>query len=258
MMALMLGPVAILLSTYIPLVPVADYRWPAMGIGGTRSEIAAIAPQPVGRLWWHRWGHDCAEGINSEYGATYVPMLKYGWVDSVLLCNDGRPLLVGNEPEDVAQGNLTPEQQAEALHQALTHWTGPVFCCGWQAQHLPHVRATIAAYRARYGEFPPSRLGVQVHVYQAGVYAPFADLVMAAGMAGQGIIVSECCVLGVDMPDSQVIGQAQRILGELGGARSVAWFCAHDEVWPASNMLHEDGRLTPVGEWWLNGNDYSD
>lgn len=44
-------------------------------------------------------------------------------------CNDGRMLLVYNEPE-LGHYSATPDEAAVFLHEWAQVWVGPVACCG--------------------------------------------------------------------------------------------------------------------------------
>ena len=57
------------------------------------------------------------------------------------------------------------EQAAAVLHAAaVSGWSGPIFCCGTQAAHLPYMQRPLTAYRATYGEWPADGLHVHVSV----------------------------------------------------------------------------------------------
>lgn len=233
---------------YLPLAPVHGYVWPSRGFGHSIWDIshaALIGEQPV---WFHDWWWDCARWVNDR--GVYVTSVARAWQPEVLSCNDGRPLLVLNEPEEVGQADLTPEQAAWILHAAATSgWSGPIFCCGTQAAHLPYMRRLLTAYRAAYGTWPAD--GLHVHVYHGvAELDAFMQWAVDEGILGRGVVVSE---FGYLTDDPISVMQMRSLIAALEIRPQVlahAWFSLNSPDWPSSNLLNADGTLTELGQAW--------
>ena len=258
---------------YLPLTPVGGYWWPARGFGHppeawSVGHEALIGERPV---WFHDWWWDC--GRWALDGAVYVPSVARAWHPEVLRCDDGRPLLVLNEPEDPNQANLSPARAAELLHTASLAWRrGEVWCCGTQVQHLGYARQLLAAYRAAYGEWPAA--GWHVHVYSQragrtynatavtdvveGMAALDAFVAWAAGegVLGRGVVISEYGVLSGLVVEPVLMETFERELDARPVVRSRAWFSVRYAPWAASDLVEEDGRLTELGRMWVGSGDW--
>lgn len=252
---------------YLPVTPVQGYVWPARGFGHPPeawdiSHEELIGEQPV---WFYDWWWDCSRWTLD--GGVYIPSVARAWYPQVLACNDGRPLLVLNEPEDANQASLTPAQAAAVLHEAVTTWSGEVWCCGIQVQHLPYTIRLVDAYQANYGEWPAD--GWHVHVYSqrngntynatflADVYEGLAALdtfvvwATERGILGRGIVVSEYGTLADEQPDLLPVLEAfDAELTIRSTVLSAAWFSVNYPPWASSDLLSGDGTLTELGEAW--------
>ena len=83
---------------YLPLTPVRGYQWPQRGFGHppeawSISHAALLSDTPI---WFYDWWWDCGRWANDT--VLYVPAVARAWYPEVMACNDGRPLLVLNEP----------------------------------------------------------------------------------------------------------------------------------------------------------------
>ena len=253
---------------YLPVAPVGGYRWAARGFGHPPEAWAVSHEELIGErpTWFHDWWWDC--GRWALDGAVYVPSVARAWYPEVLRCDDGRPLLVLNEPEDPNQANLSPTRAAELLHTASLAWRrGEVWCCGTQVQHLGYAQQLLAAYRAAYGEEWPAA-GWHVHVYSQragrtynatavtdvmeGLAALDAFVAWAAGegVLGRGVVISEYGVLSGRVVEPVLMETFERELDARPVVRSRAWFSVRYAPWTASDLVEEDGRLTALGRMW--------
>lgn len=251
---------------YVPLAPVASYRWPTRGFGHPPESWAVSHAGLVGDrpYWFYDWWWDCTRW--SGEGQRYIPAVARAWYPAVLACDDGRPLLVLNEPEDAAQAGLAPAAAAAVLRQAVLAWDGEVWCCGIQVQHLPYARLLLAAYRAEYGDWPAA--GWHVHVYsqrdgrtkdamamadvQEGLRALDAFTLWAAGegVLGRGIVVSEYGALADRPVDMAVMEAFEAEFGMRADVISWAWFSVNYGPWAGSDLVGDDGTLTELGRAW--------
>lgn len=244
------------------------WDWPAQGHSSTWNGPALSSP-----AWHYDWTATCAE-------PDHIPMVwSAGAEAAVGACNDGRPLLVLNEPERHDQANTPPDRAADLLHRVAGRWVGEIWCCGTDATALDYALAVVDSYQARYGAWPAT--GWHVHAYAnsslqrnargwipdaefRSLVAPwraeatlqqvdaFAMTMRMRGVLGRGIILSEYGALSATYwhqpADLVPIYRAYRA----GIARrpyiiSAAWFAAYDRRFDASNLLTVDGRLTPLG-----------
>ena len=235
---------------YLPVTLVAGYQWPVRGFGHPPeawavSHEALIGDAPV---WFYDWWWDCSRWLNDA--GLYVPAVARAWYPQVMGCNDGRPLLVLNEPEEIGQAELTPEQAASVLHEAaVSGWSGPIFCCGTQAAHLPYMQRLLTAYRSAYGAWPAD--GLHVHVYHgAEELDAFVQWAAGEGILGQGVVVSE---FGYLTDDQISVAQMTALTDEVEARPWVltsAWFSVHYAPWSTSDLLTAGGALTELGEAW--------
>jgi hypothetical protein len=226
------------------------WTWPPDGYGVQPEWQGASNTAALAGVGWHYdWTARC---LTPEQ----VPMVYDGspWEWTWLAqCNDGRPVLVTNEPERANQANLTPEQTAALLHRIVGLWRGEVWCCGWNmADGSTHALATVDAYERLYGAWPAS--GWHVHIYPPWAdslarYDAFVSEMQRYGIVGRGVIVSE---YGAPYGDSAAQMRAMR---SAFAARpkivSAAWFVAHDTgAWVNSSLVDSAGQLTAAGREW--------
>lgn len=237
-------------------------------------------------MWFQDWWLGCE--LYSEngqpygqgrYHAAYVPMIWRQWDDFALRCNDGRPLLVGNEPELVEQANLTPTEMATLLHTAVSQWAGPIWCCGVMVQHIGYMSQVIAEYRRLYGAWPPN-VGVHAHLYVVGpdgspvvtsvgdddvaraqtAFDGFMALLAANGLLTRRVIVSECCVLSNTLSQAGIMSAASRLVNHAksnSSVATVAWFSVYSQGAPAgsefvSSDLVTGDQVNNLGRAWLD------
>lgn len=272
----------------LPFIGVSSYRIPVHGVG-VPYERASLLPSliatttvtgTVGQIEGNRffvvdWWLDCARHANKGY--LYLPMAWGEWDNRLLQCNDGRPLLVLNEPEHADQANKSPDEAADLWHVALEQWRGEVYCCGVMAQHVGYMRLVVNSYKARYGDFPPTAR-THVHVYSLGAdgypvgataqydvdraighFDTYLALAAESGLLRSGVIVSEYGVLdNKSKPDDLVLAMMQFEEAFQLRRDVVAgwtWFALNsDNIGPntfnSSNLVASDGTRTALGNLW--------
>ena len=240
---------------YLPAVPVAGYQWPVRGFGHPPeawavSHAALIGERPA---WYYDWWWDCSRWAGDQ--GVYIPSVMRAWHPEVMACNDGRPLLVLNEPEERGQAELTPEQAAAVLHQAaVSGWTGPVYCCGTQAAHLPYMQRLVTAYRMAYGAWPAD--GLHVHVYHGvAELDAFVQWASGEGILGQGVVVSEFGLLTEEPISVDQMGALTTAIEARPVVLTSAWFSVNYAPWRSSDLVDSDGTLTALGEEWTGWTD---
>lgn len=260
-----------------PLILVNDARrpwpWPRWGFGQPSQETVSSAQLTAGitDYWWYAWWEGCGD-------TRQIPMVWRDVSPTLWRCNDGRPVLVLNEPDRVGQADLTPEQAADRLHQVVAGgWRGEVWCCGTAVENLVYADAVVASYTSRFGEWPAT--GWHVHMYSnraiwtrdlddAKKYVPraLADLdafiahMRARGLLGRGIVLSEYGALSAWWPKAnawhspaQLVPTFQMFANGLRQRKDVlayAWFSSFYASLSASDLLWSDGRLTELGAAW--------
>lgn len=250
----------------------ATWNWPGRGYG-IGWQYAGVPTIDL-RGWHYNWLPDCEDPL-------HVPMIWDASLEAVAGgCNDGRPVLVLNEPERADQANTPPDRAADLLYRVAARWTGEVWCCGTDVSAITYALAVIDSYTARYGPWPAA--GWHVHAYANGTLARdgrgriasaeefeslvapwraeatlrqvdgFAAALRTRGVLGRGVILSEYGALS-NMHwhhPKDLIGLYQAF--QVGIARrpyimSAAWYSAYDWRFDASNLVDVDGRLTPLG-----------
>jgi len=219
-------------------------------------------------MWHYDWSPICANGN--------VPMVYTGidpWTaEEVSRCrNMNEPvLMIGNEPEWGNQSDWTPEYAADVIAYYNARWDGEIWCCGTLSTHLGFVNRIYESYVSRYGEWPVDRL--HIHVYANDGFTasmPFdfgwvednrrqverhVKWLRERGLP-ERIIVSECCLLSNDATADEYITTMDTYMRMLRGfpaVESVAWFSSYYYAWRGANLTDRAGRLTPVGEAWLD------
>jgi hypothetical protein len=251
----------------------APWPWPRWGYGRPTQYTVSDAAlrQGITAFWWYDWGPGCAD-------ARQVPMVWRNVTPALWACNDGRPVLVLNEPDVTGQADLTPAQAADRLHQVVAGgWRGEVWCCGTETWHLAYADAVVDSYSARYGSWPAT--GWHVHAYSnravwvadledAKKYVPRALLdldaftahMRARGLLGRGVILSEYGALSAWYPHLGLWHQPAQLVDTFtmyaDGFRqrpeviSAAWFSSYYVSLSASDLLWADGTLTELGQAW--------
>lgn len=115
--------------------------------------------------WWHNW---TAQFVDVG-DITYLPM-HWGYAGEPLSWlwpyNDGRPLLLLNEPDIDSQANLRPQQAADKLKTVLdSGWKGDIYFGGFvHITDWAYIDAIYDSFETRYGPWPDNVYN-QIHVY---------------------------------------------------------------------------------------------
>lgn len=136
---------------YLPLV-MNPFQWHRVGVAPyTGKSLAQWSPYSnYANYWYHTWSPACsdpADPTDDDRLKRHIPMVRSPNRDGSLVtflspayqggsCNDGRPVLVLNEPEEASQDNtLTPQAVLDVIVQvanmkASGSWKGPVYVGG--------------------------------------------------------------------------------------------------------------------------------
>ena len=222
------------------------------------------------------WWLDCSRHDTNGY--LYIPMAWGEWNDRLLLCNDGRPLLVLNEPEHQDQANLTPEKAAEVWRTALEKWTGDVYCCGVMVNHLGYMKKIYDAYVVNYGPLP-ARARSHAHMYAldsegkwTGATQPidaeraiehlddYTAWARSVGLLDGGLILSEYGALDSGPAPEQLVPLMQTFEDALrlrypDDVQAWAWFSINSDglggnSFSSSNLVAYEAKRTPLGDLW--------
>ncbi len=262
-----------------PLILVNNARqpwhWPRWGYGHpSPDQINDTALKTgIAEYWWYDWSPRCAD-------ARQVPMVWRDVTPDLWLCNDGRPVLVLNEPDRVGQADLIPAEAADRLRQVVAGgWQGEIWCCGTAVENLSYADAVVASYTTRFGEWPAT--GWHVHMYSnraiwvrdlddANKYVPAAladlDIFIAhmrtRGLLGRGIVLSEYGALSTWWPQANAWHSPKMLVPTFtmyaDGLRkrkdvlAYAWFSSNYQPLSASDLLWSDSTLTELGIAWRN------
>ena len=248
-------------------IGVRPWVWPAVGYGNTmRVDTAALAGG-----WWHNWGPGpCADPLQ-------VPLVFASPTEVVAAiaagCNDGRPILISNEPEGSGtdQAHLTPAQVADLVQAAAGVWRGAILCCGTFANAWAYTDAVVTDYEQRFGPWPAA--GWHIHAYNNRanwrpdvVASGFTEQAIAdvdgfiahqrqAGRLGQGVVVSEFGALSAlwwHRPEAlePLLADYVTAFRARPAVLAWAWFSSHDPRFASSDLLQADGALTALGAKW--------
>jgi hypothetical protein len=236
----------------------------------TANELATFAPNVA---WWYNWrigpGTAAIPAADEAHALDFVPMIWTAPFDSNAIAANITPttkyLLTFNEPNFTSQGNLTPAQaasywpQIEALadeHNLLIVSPALNFCAGGCNESnalvwLDEFFAACANCRVDY-------LALHAYVcYDAPLRSVYLDPFYQR--YGKQIWLTEfsCGDGGADA--SQVSVQKtymQAAVADLESNDAVfrySWFIAKlDATSPAITLLDQNGKLTELGEFYVN------
>ena len=259
-------------ASVAPLEARYGFGWP-----GQEADVSRlVGGLPEDAWWFYDWSPRCS-------AANQIPMVRRGVTAGLWDCNDGRDVLIANEPDGnggADQDNMAPCEVADLVHGVAPFWIGRVWCCGTYAQHLDYMLSVIGCYEDRYGPWEAAVYGWHVHGYSNGAawsednHTPervaigvryvteTADALAADGHAFQDhILLSEYGVLswwsedlgvGWHRPEQMpAVWQAyERELAKEPRIAHLAWFSAAYARYSVSDLVRADGSLHPVGEAW--------
>lgn len=275
---------------YLPMIQINQYRWPITGfsvMGAFRDKMPIFYAEDSNNppMWFQDWWLGCEmyseNGTNygkGLYHASYVPMVYNEWDSFLLRCNDGRQVLVGNEPELISQSNLTPTEMAILLHTVIGQWNGPVYCCGVMVQHTAYMAQVVAEYRRMFGQWP-STVGVHAHLYIVGLdgspivtsvndadiarakesFDEFMALLEVNNLLHQRIVISECCVLSNILNQDDVVRASYSLINyamENPSIATVSWFSVYSQGGGVGEFVSSDlvtgNQINDLGRTWLD------
>lgn len=165
-------------------------------------------------------------------------------------CNDGRSLLLFNEPNGAGQSNLTP---AEAAHYAMQHqnWKGAIYCCGtlWNDTNWKWFEEFLQHYTGRLD-------GIHIHPYvwwnyEDNLYGWGPRWRQLADARGLDIIVSEWAAPGGSQVETVARNKEVLPLLQAIFRPSMMFYFSWYYEWDVSDLTDGEGNLTPVGLWWF-------
>lgn len=210
----------------------------------------------------YNWGAFVASCEN----ANFWPMIWSHRNTAPDACNDGRMLLILNEPEAPEQANTTPEQAAALVREWTVRWQGPIACCGtgYIDGGVRWFFDFLAAYDRLYGEVPEIDY-LHIHVYAYSDNTLNVDALrgwkVLSEVYGWPILVTEAGTnpwLGMDNAAEHLPSILATIEEELQPV-TLFWFSDYLQPnvnvggwWPWWNLslTNIDNSLTPVGEAW--------
>lgn len=215
---------------------------------------------------WAAYARDC---VNPNFW----PMVRGQAIQATMIdaCDDGRTLLVYNEPE-LGSFSATPTQAAIFVRYWSKTWSGPVACCGnfysdggGDLTGVQWFIDFVKAYLSMYGELPQLS-AIHLHVYEHRTL-DMGDLKawrIMADIWGWSIIVSESGTFPSDTytPD-EIAARLPGFLAEVEDTLQpdhLIWFSDYVKPWALGgppqaawhnlNLTNADNTLTPVGEAW--------
>lgn len=215
---------------------------------------------------WYNWWYECTD-------RKQLPMAgRPDLIPNIWGCNDGRPLLLLNEPDIFDQANLTPLQTAQAVKEVVDGgWNGDIYCCGTFAVHVDYMLEVIQAYEQLYGHWPITNY--HVHAYAIPTGSDESDMTfMTRGpqtvqevrdfistLRENGYLVNNVLIteygglsrknLNSNLMASLLIWQTEE-LRQIPEIRALFWFSTYYPYWWHGDLLNNDGSLTFVGKVW--------
>lgn len=281
-------------TIYFPLIQ-KSYEWHKVGGALATGNTVKATQVFTGyqNYWYHQWWPVCDDVLDPTGGlGRHVPMVRTATITTFLTtteygpCNDGRPILVLNEPESPGQDNLQFDY-ARALYiitsVVSSTWKGPVYAGGIIINNENYISQVLSIWASTHGgsRLIPGLAGFHVHPYLNFVsgYSPwltatqFMPLVdqnvqmisdfiahrKAEGYTGS-IIISEFGWLGTTINlgrrDNDMVAVFDRYVQDFDTIPEIqawAWFsdwCPTDNNpndFDLSNLVFADGSLTPTG-----------
>lgn len=265
---------------FMPLVMssgsnVSEYKWPLHGFGKPLQWEHVVDKLVTGlaNYWYYDWSY-----WGNKDDSHYIPMAWREADVNAWKYNDGRPVLITNEPERVDQANRTPEQVAQSIYRTkhgfaqMPPWSGEIWACGCQVHQIDYMLNVVDAYEKAYGESYPCT-GWHIHVYnnngnwssdihdkrhvveQVDHIENARDKLYRRGVLGKGFVISEYGALSgiwqhkYAMLLDTMCEYEERFLA-LNYIQSWAWFSSYTTSFSSSNLVISPGPLTILGQQW--------
>lgn len=201
-----------------------------------------------------------------EASATYIPMITKNSTQSFPeVCNDGRMVLIENEPE---LARISPYSIALLVNKVSLVWKGDIACCNVYYGDIHGVMSGILwmetfydVYAKSFGEDAPVD-AISIHIYESPSLT--IDLLKnwrkLADERGVKLIVTEAGTFPVKNADPERV--AARLPAFLDIVQKTIqpdmllwfsdyikpWVLGDGTAWHHLNLFNEDGTLTVVGE----------
>lgn len=222
-----------------PPFPPSDLALPARPIHGIGVPIQDTDPKD--------WTYDDIPFVTWDgdhcHRRNFIPMVwrKKRPPDG---CQDGRVLLLFNEPEYPSQADLTPAVAA-GLARGYRNWNGAVFCCGnlwldrgwnWMQEFIEEMGDDIDIID-----------GLHIHAYGLFKNQPQKWATLAYDHKWP-VIVSEWAV-GNGTTDEY--DELRVLLEKTLRPTFMLIFSWRYHLLPEMDLVDSDGELTEIGEWWF-------
>ena len=201
----------------------------------------------IGAQWYHAWRpSNPYPGIQAEF----VPMLWHGLPDESLPADYSGVILVGNEPDNPNQLNISPQEMARRLALTRQHYPrARLLCCGTLSYHYDWLAQFMAL-----GVLPDAW---QVHAYIEGPFAAsdiIAQLDAFHRLTGGPAWITEYGSLNGDVAQ---FAQLTTWMEQQTWIERIAPYTnrqPHQGQWweidARVELVAPDGTLTDLGSWY--------
>ena len=248
--------------------------WPRQGVVRI-GPASAAALDLFGPAWYYQYRFDGPDIPGHQRVYLIPPCFDDTALIRAMHDHLGAWWLVGNEPNDPAQDNLSPGAYAGFYHRALmaarrADWSAHIVPAGIANADHTWAAAFREAYRAQYGHYPPVAAW-NIHNYilepefsqydlaefQRRVIA-FRAWMDAIGEGGKPLLLTEygalygsgCCGRPIEVPDDAVafMRAATQWLQATQYVQAWAWFSLDSSGQFNGDLLDPSGALTPFGQ----------
>jgi len=163
-------------------------------------------------------------------------------------CQDGRVLLLFNEPEYPSQSNLEPAVAA-GIAKGYRDWTGAVFCCGnlWLDRGFDWMQEFIEEM----GDDIDIIDGLHMHAY--GLYPEQVPKWASLAYDHKWLVIVSEWAVGGGTPNQY---DELRLYLEKGLQPIFMFiFSWKYHLLPEMDLVDGEGNLTGIGEWWFEMKD---
>jgi hypothetical protein len=248
--------------------------WPRAGVvvpATTRAEILDL----LGPVWYYQYGFEGPD-LRGHQRVYLVPL--YFAEEPLVQAMRQHPeswWLVGNEPNDAYQDNLTPAAYAAFYRRVelLARRAGGaarLVPAGLANADWRWAEAFRQSYRAQYGHYPrvaawnihnyilaPGTSQYDVAEFQRRIIA-FRGWMAQSGEGDKPLLLTEygvlygsgCCQRPLEDPALGIafLRQATRWLWETDHVQAWSWFCLYSRRQFNGDLLDDAGQLTPFGQ----------
>lgn len=166
-------------------------------------------------------------------------------------CEDGRVLLLINEPEYKGQANLSPSEAADIVRE-YQDWDGEIFCCGnaWFSDGWKWMEDFILAI----GDDIDIIDGLHIHTYSNAQFPEYYDDYADnwSGLAREHnwtIIISEWGITNATDEDRDWFVS---FLTDKFNPRNMFIFSWRYHLIPSLDLVDASNDFTEIGRWWFS------